>query len=240
MRRPFAAPRLALAVGLALITLLSAALLCSCASEPRRGPDQAPPPRATEDPTIVSLRGTLAEGARSVVGKKELVVRGRRFTMDCTGVVLAVYWYAGIDLARDFAKYGGNGVTRIYKTLEKEGLLYDSSHPLVGDVIFWDNTYDRDGNRKWDDPLTHVGMVTEVSRDGTVAYVHHNVRTGIVIEHMNLRSPDVQSRMEWGHLRILNSPLRLAERGKPHPSDWLAGQLYRILGMGYLFSVGGS
>jgi hypothetical protein len=212
-------------------------LLFSCASAPRRGTDQSPPARATEDPAVVSLRGTLAEGARSAVGKKELVVRGRRFTMDCTGVVLAVYWYAGIDLARDFGRYSGNGVTRIYKTLEKEGLLYDSVHPLVGDVIFWDNTYDHDGDGKWDDSLTHVGMVAEVSDDGTIAYVHYNVRTGIVIENMNLLSPDVQTRMEWGHLRILNSPLRLAERGKPHPPRWLAGQLYRILGMGYLLSL---
>ena len=232
MRRTPAGLRLALVPALALVMLLS-----SCASAPRRGPDQAPPARATEDSSIVSLRATLAEGARSVVGKKELVVRGRRFTMDCTGVVLAVYWYAGIDLARDFGRYSGNGVTRIYKTLEKESLLYDSSHPLVGDVIFWDNTYDHDGDGKWDDPLTHVGMVTEVSDNGTISYAHHHVRTGIVIEHMNLRSPDVQSRLEWGHLRILNSPLRLAERGKPHPPRWLAGQLYRILGMGYLLSV---
>lgn len=232
MRRTPAGLRLALVPALALVMLLS-----SCASAPRRGPDQAPPARATEDSSIVSLRATLAEGARSVVGKKELVVRGRRFTMDCTGVVLAVYWYAGIDLARDFGRYSGSGVTRIYKTLEKESLLYDSSHPLVGDVIFWDNTYDHDGDGKWDDPLTHVGMVTEVSDNGTISYAHHHVRTGIVIEHMNLRSPDVQSRMEWGHLRILNSPLRLAERGKPHPPRWLAGQLYRILGMGYLLSV---
>jgi hypothetical protein len=235
MRRTPAGLRLAVATALALVMLLS-----SCASAPRGGPDQRPPVRATEDPTIVSLRGTLAEGAQSVVGKKELVVRGRRFTMDCTGVVLAVYWYAGIDLARDFGRYSGGGVTRIYKTLESEGLLYDSSHPLVGDVIFWDNTYDRDDDGKWDDALTHVGMVTEVSNDGTVGYVHYNVRTGIVIENMNLLSPDVQTRMEWGHLRILNSPLRLAERGKPHPPRWLAGQLYRILGMGYLLSMGGS
>ncbi|MCX7038215.1 MAG: CHAP domain-containing protein [Spirochaetes bacterium] len=207
MRRTRAGLRLAVVPALLIVMLLS-----SCASEPRRGPDQAPPARATEDPSIVSLRGTLAEGARSVVGKKELVVRGRRFTMDCTGVVLAVYWYAGIDLAQDFGKYGGGGVTRIYRTLEGEGLLYDSSHPLVGDVIFWDNTYDRDGDGKWDDALTHVGMVTAVSDDGTVAYVHFNVHTGIVIEHMNL----------------------------PHPPQWLAGQLYRILGMGYLLSMGGS
>jgi hypothetical protein len=232
MRRAPTGLRLALVPILALVMLLS-----SCASAPRRSPDQPPPARATEDPAVVSLRAALVEGARSVVGKKELVVRGRRFTMDCTGVVLAVYWYAGIDLARDFGRYSGNGVTRIFRSLEREGLLYDTSRPLVGDIVFWDNTYDSDDDGQWDDSLTHVGMVTDVSRDGTIAYVHHNVRAGIVIEYMNLRHPDAENRTVWGRVRILNSPLRLAERGRPHPPRWLAGQLYRILGMGYLLSV---
>jgi hypothetical protein len=211
-----------------------ALLLISCASAPPRGPNQAPPARATEDPEIVALRAKLAEGAASILGAKELVVRGKRFTMDCTGVVLAVHWYAGIDLARDFGRYSGGGVRRIFKTLEREGLLYDTARPLVGDIVFWDNTYDADGDGGWNDELTHVGMVTETSPDGTISYVHYNVRTGIVIESMNLLHPDVNERSEWGRVRILNSPLRLAQKGKPHPPHWLSGQLYRSLGMGYL------
>ena len=62
------------------------------------------PARAISDPGVVALRATLAEGARSILGKKQLLVRGRKFTMDFTGVVLAIYWYAGIDLARDFKR----------------------------------------------------------------------------------------------------------------------------------------
>ena len=212
-----------------------AAALAACATAPVRGPDQPPPARATSDPAVVALRARLAEGAHSILGKKILVVRGKSFSWDCTGVVLAVYWYAGIDLARDFDRYTGNGVTRIYKTLESEGLLYSSASPLAGDIIFWDNTYDQDGNGAWDDPLSHVGMVVDIDPAGTVTYVHHNLHRGIVMEYMNLRSPDVQSKMEGGHVKILNSPIRLSEPGKPHPPNWLAGQLYRTLGMGYLF-----
>ena len=40
----------------------------------------------------------------------------------------------------------GNGVGRIYKTLETEDLLYTTSTPLVGDIIFWDNTWDANGD----------------------------------------------------------------------------------------------
>jgi len=218
-----------------LAPLAIAALLFSCATAPPRGPDQTPPARATKDPGIVALRAKLTEGARSVLGKKELVVRGKRFSYDCTGTVLAIYWYAGIDLGRDLGRFSGNGVTRLYKTLERENLLYSATTPLSGDIIFWDNTYDADGNGAWDDPLTHVGMVMSVDDDGTVAYIHQHVRNGIAIEHMNLRSPDVQRRLEMGRMKILNSPLRLARKGTPHPPNWLAGQLYRTLGMGYLF-----
>jgi hypothetical protein len=218
-----------------LVPLLLAAMLGACATAPiMRGIDQPAPPQATADPAVVSLRAKLAEGARSIIGAKQLVVRGRRFTMDCTGVVLAIYWYAGVDLARDFKRFTGNGVGRIYKTLEREDLLYSTSTPLVGDIIFWDNTYDENQDNGWNDPLSHVGMVLRVDDDGTITYVHHHVRRGISTDYMNLRSPAVQSQVENGRVKLINSPLRLAVAGRPHPPNWLSGQLYRSLGMGYL------
>jgi hypothetical protein len=177
----------------------------------------------------------LAEGARRVIGRRHLVVRGRSFPYDCTGTVLAIYWYAGIDLARDFARYGGNGVARLYHSLEKQNLLYTSTRPATGDIIFWDNTYDRNGDGAWNDTLTHLGMVLDSRPDGAIQYVHLNATRGIVIEHMNLLEPDQHKKLVRGTMRILNSPIRLKEQGKPHPPQWLAGQLYRVLGMGYLF-----
>ncbi len=154
--------------------------------------------------------------------------------MDCTGVVLAIYWYAGIDLARDFNKFNGNGVTRIYKTLERDNLLYSNDYPLPGDIIFWDNTYDENADARWDDPLSHVGMVVRVDKDGTISYVHDHIRNGITIDYMNLRKPDIWKSVENGHVRVINSPMRLAVAGKAHPPDWLSGQLYHALGMAYL------
>ena len=217
-----------------LAPLALAGLLGACATTPFSGTDQAPPARATGDPTVVALRDKLAEGARSILGRKQLVVRGRRFNMDCTGVVLAVYWYAGIDLARDFGRFTGNGVSRIYHTLERRDLLYTTTSPLVGDIIFWDNTYDENEDTRWNDPLSHVGMVVRVDDDGTITYVHYHIRKGISNDYMNLRNPGVQSEIENGRMKVINSPLRLAVPGRPHPPDWLSGQLYRNLGMGYL------
>ncbi len=216
----------------ALLLLGVAAALGSCATF--RALDSRTPARASRDPEVVALRARLVEGANYVAGKRELVVRGKRFTYDCTGTVLAIYWYAGIDLARDFGKYGGNGVTRIFRSLDSENLLYDTRSPLSGDIVFWDDTYDQDGDGRWDDPLTHVGMVVSIANDGTISYVHHHLRKGIVMEYMNLLEPGTFQREQWGRTKVVNSPMRVAEPG-PHPPRWLSGQLYRIMGMGYLF-----
>jgi hypothetical protein len=216
------------------LPLLLLAFLDACATVPRHVAYEPAPARATMDPATVALRARLVEGAGSILGKKQLLIRGRRFTMDCTGVVLAIYWYAGIDLARDFNKFNGNGVTRIYKTLKRENLLYSNEYPLPGDIIFWDNTYDANEDSRWDDPLSHVGMVVKVDNDATISYVHDHIRNGITIDYMNLRKPDMWKSVENGHVRVINSPMRLAVPGKPHPPDWLAGQLYRALGMAYL------
>jgi hypothetical protein len=207
-------------------------VLGACATTPQRGRPQTvnPAARGSEE-----IRRKLAEGGRYVMGKRELIIRGRRFNMDCTGTILAIYYYAGIDLARDFNKYTGNGVTRLYKSLEAQGLLYDTRYPVTGDIIFWDNTYDRNEDGQWNDPLTHVGMVMSVSEEGDVEYVHLNYRRGIITENMNLRKPQIHERMEKGQMRIVNSPIRMKQAGKSHPENWLSGQLFRIFGMGYLF-----
>jgi len=202
--------------------------------EPSTAGAQPAPRRATEDPGVVALRAKLVEGAQSIIGSRALSIRGRRFTLDCTGTVLAIYWYAGIDLSQDFGKLKGSGVSRIYQTLQRHDLLYTTTHPLSGDIIFWDNTYDEDGAEGEPNPLSHMGMVVSVDPGGTISYVHYHVRRGITIDHMNLESPNVQSRMENGSLQVINSPLRLAVPGRPHPPRWLAGQLYRIMGLGYL------
>jgi len=210
------------------------AALGACTTLPGGFPDQPPPLQATADPSVVALREKLAEGARTLLGKRQVVVRGRHFTPDCTGLVLGIYWYAGIDLAKDFRKFTGDGVARIYKTLDREGLLYSTSHPLVGDIIFWDNTYDNNQTLLPDNPLSHIGMVVGVDDDGTIAYIHYHVTRGIVVEYMNLENPDVQSMMVNGRMKVINSPMRLAVPGRPHADKWLAGQLYRALGLGYL------
>jgi hypothetical protein len=211
-------------------------VLSSCATfdaQPRQRP--AARPHLSSSAEVARVQEKLAEGGRYVLGRNELVIRGRRFNMDCTGTVLAIYYYAGIDLSRDFDRYSGGGVMRLYQSLDTQGLVYETRTPVTGDIIFWDNTYDRNGDGQWNDPLTHVGMVMAGSGDGTIEYVHLNYRRGIIIEYMNLNNPNVHESLEQGAVKIVNSPIRMKQAGKPHPERWLSSQLYRGFGMGYLF-----
>ena len=217
-------------------TLSLMVVLVSCATRPStRGPQQpvVNPEARLEKP---GLQNKLVEAAEALLGAEELVIRGKRFNLDCTGVVLAIYAYAGIDLTRDFSLYQGNGVNRLYSSLESEGLLYHTLNPAPGDIIFWDNTWDRNGDGKWNDPLTHTGLVVHVSDLGAIEYVHHNYRRGIVIQEMNLNDPDTFQKTKKGEIVIVNAPMRMKQANKKHPEKWLSAQLYRRFGMGYLLS----
>lgn len=184
--------------------------------------------RSAGDGSLNGIQAKLVEGAHSIRGRTRLVIGGRRFNADCTGTVLAIYWHAGIDLASPMARYRGNGVTRLYRFLEEEQALYSTRRPAPGDIIFWDNTYDRNNDGQPNDYLTHTGMVVAVEEDGTVHYVHHNYRKGVVFARMNLYKPGVYTEVIDGEQRIINSPMRM--RGSPNYDKWLASQLTRSFG----------
>lgn len=135
---------------------------------------------------------------------------------------MAVYYYAGIDLSRDFAQYSGGGVSRIYQYLSEKGLVYDTNKLFPGDIIFWDNSFDANGDGKRNDPLTHMGIVTDINKDGTVYYIHEHYKKGIIEESMNLLLPDDISK---------NSAMRM--RGSGMEGGWLSSHLFRESAMAY-------
>ena len=181
------------------------------------------------------LSGTqklLVEQAYRIIGVEELFVNNRSFSMDCSGTVMAIYWYAGIDLAQAFPDYSGGGTERIYKYLRDKDLLYKTELPKPGDIIFWDNTFDKNKNGKLDDYLTHMGMVVSIDDGGNIEYIHENYRKGIILAKMNLYKPNEYYEIVDGEKIILNDPMRM--RGSPESKAWLSSQLYTDFGMGYL------
>ncbi|MFW6363401.1 MAG: NlpC/P60 family protein [Spirochaeta sp.] len=178
------------------------------------------------------IRAALVAAAYDVLGAESLEVRDRSFRIDCTGVVQAIYYSAGIDLIAPLGAYSGNGVVRLHSYLADEQLVHGGREALPGDLIFWDNTYDRNKSGRPDDKLTHVGMIVSVEDNGDIQYIHHNYARGIVIEYMNLQTPEVHSRIEDGNTVIVNSFMRA--RSAPDYDKTLSGELINSLAQAYL------
>ncbi len=175
---------------------------------------------------------SIVSTAYSLEGKNRVVVNGRTFNSDCTGVVLAVYYGAGIDLGKYFSQYTGNGVSRIYKLLRDRNLLYFKKMPCLGDVVFWDNTYDKNGDGLENDYLTHIGVIVSVKANGDLKYVHYHYGKGVTIENMNLFKPSTYSIIVNGKKLIINSFMRAT--WAPKSDKQLAGELVKSLGKAYV------
>ena len=218
-----------------LLLILSSYTLISCATTGTRGStDEEKTFLLREDKKEIQIiQNLLKEASYKYAGKKTITVRGRRFRTDCSGVVTALYYYAGIDLQKHYPEYTGSGTQRIYKMLEERDLLEETWLPQTGDIIFWDNTYDKNNNGKRDDLLTHIGMVVERDKFGNIKYIHHNYLNGIVIEYMNIRYKNENTRSKKGVVKIINSPMR-KKGGSRIRDKWLSGQLYNSSAPGYL------
>ena len=186
----------------------------------------SPSPSVASAPSISQKQKQLVEAANWAKGRNYLTINGHRFRMDCSGVIRAIYFKAGIDLAKDFNKYKGGGTQRIHETLRVKGLIYRPTVPVPGDILFWDNTYDANHNGRSDDMLSHIGMVVSSDKkSGNIIYVHHHEKKGIVFEKMNLLHPNDPS---------YNAIMRSQRARKLPGNKYLASHLYKDAGKGYL------
>ncbi len=165
------------------------------------------------------LRERLAAAAAASVGDRPIVVGGVRYRFDCSGVAAGIYAKAGVPVDDG----GGAPSTRaLYAMVDAQGSLR-RDNPLPGDLVFFDNTYDANGNGVRDDPLSHVGVVEKVLDDGTVLFVHR-IGDKIVRWRVNPRRPKDRAD-EAGN--ALNHYLRVAEGLQP---ALLTGELFVAYG----------
>jgi cell wall-associated NlpC family hydrolase len=187
-------------VGLCLLILVTLGSGCAGRGARRRGPDD--------------LTRVLAQ-ADALVGKSQLTVGGQRHRSDCSGFVQAAYSAAGLDLIGDGAG-GSSGSEAMYRTLKQRGRLVPDSAIRPGDLLFFHNTWDRNGNGIRDDRFSHVALAEAVDREGTVTFVHF-ASGRVKRDVLNLRHPEDATGAGGA---TWNSTLRRG-RGKV-----LAGQLF--------------
>lgn len=169
----------------------------------------------------------LARAAIGFLGRSRIAVGGRRLTYDCAGLARGVYFSQGVDLYDSLGEIkGGNGVGRIYGHVMRHGRIHYGPTVHPGDLVFFHNTWDFNGDGLVNDPLTHVGVVERVDSDGTVVFVSR-VSRGIQRFRMNVRAPDTHRTSDG---RVLNDFMRRKGSRDPHATKYLTGQLFAAFG----------
>lgn len=188
---------------------------------PRAGSPE--PPRTASSTEL----DAVLEAARSQVGRTRVEVNGRAFHDDCSGFVRAAFSAIGVDVfALSPEMPDANGVTLIRAFVDRYGALHEGALPTPGDVVFFNNTWDRNHDGRLDDALTHVGLVDEVLPDGTFLVIHRSNR-GVVRDPMNVLHPG-EHRDEAG--REINAYLRPKTRRDAAGTPHLMGELFAGFG----------
>lgn len=136
----------------------------------------------------------LLDFAESLVGTTPfLTINGKHYHSDCSGFVLATYQSVGMDLLeyKEEIEYEAqeNLVQVLYKISQNKNWLHYEI-PLPGDLVFFNNTYDKNNNGIADDPLTHIGLVQSINADETIFFYHLlNPDNGVLLSRLNRIHP---------------------------------------------------
>ena len=195
-------------------------------------PRAVAPPLVAGEPMAVPARhempgsvDAVLAAARETVGVGSPRLEGASVPTDCSGYLHALYKRARIDLFSESSP-GDNGVRAMVRWVQRHGRIYRARLASPGDLVFFDNSYDRDGDGRLDDTLTHAGLVEQVLADGTLLIVHAT-NHGIVREPMNLFHPHDTADSSG---RPINAPLRRkGPRDGPH-TPYLMSELFAGFG----------
>lgn len=203
--------------------------LAGCATAPIELPP-APRIEAVTAQTPAGLSRTRAAVVRTAakfVGTTTLQSNGRRIAYDCAGVTRAIFLEHGIDLYSDSTNDPkANGVRLIFTHVRRHGTLHQDPVAHPGDLVFFDNTWDFNGDGRLNDPLTHVGVVERVDPDGTVTFISR-VAESVERYRMNLALPHVHKTTDG---RVLNDYIRRVQPRDPGDMGHLTGELFTFYG----------
>ncbi|MEK6533538.1 MAG: CHAP domain-containing protein [Nitrospirota bacterium] len=180
-----------------------------------------------KSPSSTATRTGIVHTATKLLGARLIESNGRRVAYDCAGVTRAIYLEHGIDLYNSSTTdRRANGVRLIYNHMRQHGRLHQGPMVQPGDLVFFDNTWDFNGDGRLNDPLTHVGVVERIESDGTVVFISR-VAEAVERYRMNLALPHVHKTADG---RILNDYIRRKRQTDPEEMGHLAGELFTFYG----------
>lgn len=174
-----------------------------------------------------SRRAAIVKTASKLVGATTIKANGKRIAYDCAGVTRAIFLAHGIDLYDSGAPDPkANGVRLIHHHISRQGTFHEGPVVRPGDLVFFDNTWDYNGDGLVNDPLTHVGIVERQEPDGTILFISR-VAGAIERYRMNLALPHVHRTAEG---RVLNDYIRRKDFDDPADTPYLTGELFAAFG----------
>jgi hypothetical protein len=174
-----------------------------------------------------SRRAAIVKTASKLVGATTIQANGKRIAYDCAGVTRAIFLAHGIDLYESGSPDPkANGVRLIHHYITRHGAFHQGPVVRPGDLIFFNNTWDYNGDGLVNDPLTHVGIVERQESDGTIVFISR-VAGAIERYRMNLALPHVHRTAEG---RVLNDYIRRKDFEDPADTAYLTGELFAAFG----------
>lgn len=210
-------------------TLLIGATLSACAAPSSQALRQTvtPIPNCCHATQADPRRQAIVRTAVTLIGATTIESQGRRIAYDCAGVTRAIYLAHGIDLFEGGAGGGqANGVGLIYNHLRTHGRLHRGPVVHGGDLVFFDNTWDYNGDGLVNDPLTHVGIVETVEPNGTIVFISR-VAGAIERYRMNVAQPHLHRTTDG---RVLNDYMRRKHWRDGAQTPYLTGELFAAFG----------
>lgn len=187
----------------------------SVASRPPTGPRRSRPIKGSQAPTSPSHTGTVPTRPDSQAPRQ--TPGGGYDPSDALAYVLETYRLNGVS----FENENDLKIIDLYRAVQREGSIYHTTRPVVGDLVFFHNTFDANRDGRNNDWYSHVGVVEEVRSNGTIVVLSYRAKA-VVRDTMNLEHP----RESQANGRLANSELRARTRQDPEYTQYLAGELF--------------
>ncbi|AWH84954.1 hypothetical protein HYN59_07365 [Flavobacterium album] len=128
--------------------------------------DEATDPDFTPEPSESYLAVQIVNNAADFIGVRYRAGGTTKAGMDCSGMVYATFQIFGITLPRSSAGMAG------------AGRVVQLSEVKRGDLLLFKNSHNRRG-------INHVGIVSEVTEEGEVLFIHSSTSSGVMVSSMN-------------------------------------------------------
>ena len=155
---------------------------------------------------LEKIRKSIAVNALKYLNTKE----GR----DCSGLVALVNSENGEPYykTRELSNYFTNDYRSkaIYNVMKSDVRISNKKAPEIADLVFFSDTLEKTKRNLGSTNITHIGIVTQIDKDGTVHFIH-NIRGKNIIGVVNDKYPNI-AKLEN---KNINTYLKRCEPKKP-------------------------